>query len=159
MVVATFFCSSILDNLVRDAQHSTSSGIERRLIPAIVSGCMLPVAFWYGWTIERHVQWMGPLAATGIIGFCYTAISIAARSYIVDAFGIYSASAISAMLVLRNLVSVVLPLAGPPLYARLGLGWGNSVLGFIALALVPIPLVMVRLGARLQRMEKMKIAT
>lgn len=34
-----------------------------------------------------------------------------------------------------------LALAAPPLYDRLGMGWGNSVLGFICLAFVPVPFV------------------
>jgi hypothetical protein len=44
----------------------------------------------------------------------------------------------------RSLLGTFLPLAGPPLYAKLGLGWGNSVLGFIALALIPIPILLYR---------------
>ncbi|KAK4243493.1 major facilitator superfamily domain-containing protein [Corynascus novoguineensis] len=39
----------------------------------------------------------------------------------------------------RSLFGALLPLAGPPIYSRLGFGWGNSLLAFIGLLFVPIP--------------------
>ena len=59
--------------------------------------------------------------------------------YLVDAYTRYAASAIAASRVLQSIVGAFLPLAGQPMYERLGLGWGNSVLGFIALVFVPVP--------------------
>jgi len=55
----------------------------------------------------------------------------------------------------RSILATFLPLAGPPLYNTLGLGfksptvqannrWGNSVLGFIGVALIPIPFLLYR---------------
>jgi hypothetical protein len=70
--------------------------------------------------------------------------------YLVDTFGRYSASALAASKVLQSLVGAFLPLAGKPLYDKLGLGWGNSVLGFIALSLVPIPWIFFTYGKRLR---------
>ena len=32
------------------------------------------------------------------------------------------------------------------LTARLGLGWGNSLLGFVALASIPLPILLMRYG-------------
>lgn len=60
--------------------------------------------------------------------------------YLVDAFTIYAASALASNAVLRSILGAVLPLAAPSMYDRLGLGWGNSLLGFIALVMVPAPL-------------------
>lgn len=37
---------------------------------------------------------------------------------------------------LYSVAAALLPLAGRPLYSALGLGWGNSLLGFLALAFV-----------------------
>lgn len=36
------------------------------------------------------------------------------------------------------------PFAGPPLFAALGVGWGNTVLGLIAICLTPMMSVFVR---------------
>lgn len=76
-----------------------------------------------------------------------------AQTYLVDAFGIHSASAVASTLVMRNIFGSVLPLAGPPLYDRLGYGWGNSVLGFIALALMVMPLFLMLYGGRIRAWE------
>jgi len=40
-------------------------------------------------------------------------------------------------------------------FDRLGLRWGGSLLGFIALAMTPIPFVFYKYGKTLRRMSKM----
>jgi hypothetical protein len=71
-------------------------------------------------------------------------------NYLVDAYTQYAASATAANTVLRSVLGALLPLAGPKMYAALGLGWGNSLLAFIAIALAPIPLVFWRYGKRIR---------
>lgn len=66
--------------------------------------------------------------------------------YLVDAFTLYSASALAAATILRSLFGAFLPLAGAPLYDKLGLGWGNSTLGFISIIMIPIPFLFIRYG-------------
>ena len=73
-----------------------------------------------------------------------------ASTYLVDVFTIYAASAMAANTVLRSLFAAVLPLAGQDMYAALGLGWGNSLLAFIALALMPTPLIFLRYGEKIR---------
>lgn len=72
-------------------------------------------------------------------------------TYLVDAFGQYAASAVAANTVLRSLGGALLPLAGGKMYAALGLGWGSSLLAFIAVAMVPVPLVFYRYGGRIRQ--------
>lgn len=72
-------------------------------------------------------------------------------SYLIDAFGIYAASALAANTIVRSIFGAVLPLAGARMYSVLGYGWGNSLLGFIALALVPIPILLNRYGETLRK--------
>ena len=64
---------------------------------------------------------------------------MALQVYLVDAFVRYAASATAANTVLRSLLGGLLPLCGLKMYKALGLGWGNSLVGFLALALVPVP--------------------
>lgn len=71
--------------------------------------------------------------------------------YLVHAYRRYSASAIAASKVLQSIGGAFLPLVGEPMYDRLGLGWGNSVLAFMALAFVPVPWVLFRYGEVLRR--------
>ena len=67
-------------------------------------------------------------------------------TYLVDAFTTYAASVTAANTVFRSIFGALLPLAGPKMYDALGLGWGNSLLAFIALALAPIPFVFWKKG-------------
>jgi hypothetical protein len=76
--------------------------------------------------------------------------------YLVHTYGRYAASAIAASKVLQSIGGAVLPLAGEPMYNRLGLGWGNSVLAFIALAFVPVPWLLYKYGAALRKMGTVK---
>lgn len=73
------------------------------------------------------------------------------QMYLTDAYQIHAASAIAANTVLRSLCGAFLPLAGPKLYAALGLGWGNSLLGFIALLVSPIAWIFYKYGERIRK--------
>ena len=54
------------------------------------------------------------------------------------------------MTVLRSLLGALLPLGGLEMYNALGLGWGNSLLGFISLILIPMPLIFYVFGERIR---------
>jgi hypothetical protein len=75
---------------------------------------------------------------------------MAVSTYLVDAYTVYAASALAANTVLRSLVGALLPLAGNKMYQTLGLGWGNSLLGFIAIALAPLPIFFYIYGERIR---------
>lgn len=72
------------------------------------------------------------------------------NTYLVDSYLLHAASVTAANAVLRSLVGAVLPLAGPSMYSALGLGWGSSLLAFIALALCLVPLLFQRYGAAIR---------
>jgi len=76
--------------------------------------------------------------------------------YLIDAFTIYAASALAANTVVRSVAGAVLPLAGLSMYEALGLGWGNSLLGFIAAALIPVPILILRYGEWLRNRFEIK---
>lgn len=80
------------------------------------------------------------------------------QAYSVDAFTIFAASALAANAIVRSVMAAVLPLAAPKMYESLGYGWGNSLLAFLALAMVPVPLFLMKYGERmrLSNAERMK---
>lgn len=80
---------------------------------------------------------------------------MAVSIYLVDAYTTYAASALAANTVMRSIAGAVLPLCGLKMYNQLGLGWGNSLLGFIAIAMLPIPILILRFGERLRLKTKM----
>lgn len=67
-------------------------------------------------------------------------------AYLVDAYTPYAASATAAAIVSRSLLGALLPLAENSMYDALGVGWGASLLGFIAVDFAPIPLVCWKFG-------------
>ena len=93
------------------------------------------------------------MVGTAAVGAGFFLTLIPMQAYFVDVFGYYAASAIAATVVVRCFIATFLPLAGPPLYSRLGFGWGNSLLGFIALLFIPVPIFVMRFGERLRRHE------
>jgi len=81
---------------------------------------------------------------------------MAIQMYLIDAFTIYAASSLAANTVVRSIAGACLPLGGLKMYAALGAGWGNSLLGFIALAMIPIPFLIGRYGEHLRKRFELK---
>lgn len=145
----------------RYARNKMREGVfepEHRLPVMIFGACCLPVAlFIYAWTADKKIFWIVPIIATGIFGFGLLLSFMPANTYLVDVYTVHAASAMAANTVLRSILAAVLPLAGPTMYRKLGLGWGNSLLAFIALAMCPVPLVFLKYGERIRKREKVKL--
>ncbi|KAI1060387.1 hypothetical protein LB506_007150 [Fusarium annulatum] len=126
---------------------------EPRLIMMMFVSPMFPIGlFIYGWTTEFKVHWVVPIIGTAICGPGAVIINSSSQTYIIDIFGPQAAaSALAAITLLRNLTGAFLPLAAPALYANLGLGWGNSVLAFITVAFIPVPIYFYLYGASLRK--------
>ncbi|KUL83113.1 hypothetical protein ZTR_11012 [Talaromyces verruculosus] len=129
------------DRILKRLKSQTGeSKPEHRLPPMFWGSIFIPVGlFWYGWTAEKHVHWIVPIIGTSCVGIGAISIFMPVQTYLVDAYDRYAASALAANTVLRSLAGAFLPLAGPNMYRSLGLGWGNSLLAFIALAMLPVP--------------------
>lgn len=102
-----------------------------KIVPGIQAdeetGALIPIGLlWYGWSAWARVHYIMPIIGTGFVGCGLIAIFLPVSTYLVDAFTIYAASAMAANTVLRSLAGAFLPLAGPAMYRRLGLNWGNS---------------------------------
>jgi multidrug resistance protein len=120
---------------------------EMRLPLCVFFGFLIPVSFfWYGWTAYYKVHWIVPIISLVPFGFGVMGIFAPLQTYMIDCFPQYAASAIAGMTCLRCLFGAMLPLAGPSMYATLGLGWGNSMLGFIAIAFIPVPALLFKYG-------------
>ncbi|KAF3000138.1 hypothetical protein E8E13_005022 [Curvularia kusanoi] len=120
---------------------------EMRLPLCVFFGLLIPISFfWYGWTAYYKVHWIVPIISLVPFGFGLMGIFAPLQTYMIDCFPQYAASAIAGMTGLRCLFGALLPLAGPSMYDSLGLGWGNSMLGFIAIAFIPVPALLFKYG-------------
>ena len=113
---------------------------EMRLPACIFFACVIPITFfWYGWAVDKAVHWIVPIIGLIPFGFGMMGVFIPLQAYTIDSFPQFAASGIAALTVSRSLFGAFLPLAGPTMYGSLGLGWGNSALGFISIGLIPLP--------------------
>lgn len=95
--------------------------------------------FIFGWTSAPHIHASLPLLGLILLGFGFFTIFQAALNYLIDTFQRFAASAIAANTFLRSIFAAAFPLFVAPMFKGLGVGWASSVLGFVSLALVPIP--------------------
>ncbi|KAJ5874928.1 uncharacterized protein N7529_003358 [Penicillium soppii] len=131
---------------------------ESRLLPMMVGCWFMPVGlFWYGWSAEAHTHWIVPILGTGVFALGLMSVFMSASTYLVDSYLRYAASVTAANTALRSLVGALLPLAGPSMYDALGLGWGNSLLAFIALAMCAVPFVFWKFGKQIRTSPRFQV--
>ncbi|KAH7136729.1 major facilitator superfamily domain-containing protein [Dactylonectria estremocensis] len=106
--------------------------------------------FWYGWAAESNTHWIVPMIGVAFFCFGLMGIMMCLQVYLIDVYVQYAASVIAAVTVLRSLLGALLPLAGLSMYNSLGLGWGNSILAFLSLVLVPVPVIFRFYGAKIR---------
>jgi hypothetical protein len=123
---------------------------EYRLPMMYFASVFVPIGlFWYGWTAEYKTFWLLPNIGAGIFGLGMMVNFLCIQNYLVDAFTIYAASAISAATVFRSLAGFGFPLFGASMYHALGNGWGNSLLAFVAIVVgIPFPPILYKYGAK-----------
>lgn len=152
--LGTQICAPLNDRIYRRLTKKNDNVAQPEYrIPLMIPGSILVPSglFIYGWTSQYHTHWIGPnigaalFAAGVIIGFqCI-------QTYLVDSYTRFAASAIAAATVLRSAAGFGFPLFAPYMYNALHYGWGNSLLGFIAIGLgVPAPILLWHFGKRLR---------
>ncbi|KAF2480130.1 putative major facilitator superfamily transporter [Neohortaea acidophila] len=149
-------CGIAICNFVSDwlyikleKKHGGRSYPEGRLPLSILGAFFTPlVMFLYGWSADRHWPVWVLLVSVVFVGLVVVTSIVPMMTYITDAFGLYSASALTAVLILRCLAGSFLPLAMPPLTNLVGIGWGFSIIAATLLATAPIPALVMRYGPR-----------
>ncbi|MCJ1315064.1 hypothetical protein MMC15_000379 [Xylographa vitiligo] len=129
---------------------------EWRLPPMIAGGVSFAIGlFWFGWTGYRaDIHWIVPTLSGLFTGFGLLAIFLQALNYIVDVYLMFAASAIAANTFLRSLAGAVFPLFSIYMFGALGVNWSGTLLGCVAILLVPIPVIFLKYGARIRQRSK-----
>jgi hypothetical protein len=158
MIISAILCGAYLNHRRAKPPTSTPPKPEHRLHPMILGHLLVPLGLIaYGWTAQYHTHWIFPILSSAPVGFGFVAVSIASWGYLVDAFGIYAASATAAVTALRNISAVALPLAGPVMFAKVGVGWGCTILGAVAMVGTIVPVVLMRCGERMRGRGKFQV--
>ncbi|KAJ7752804.1 major facilitator superfamily domain-containing protein [Mycena maculata] len=160
MLTGLAIVGNLSDRLYHRALAADRARSETRLHWVMVGpgSILVPVGlFIYGWTAYYKVHWIAPMIGSAVMSVGTIIITMCVQTYLVDSFPTNAASVSAANTVLRSILGALLPLCGLNLYDAIGLGWGNSLLGFIALALAPVPVCLGLFGERLRTNPKYAI--
>lgn len=107
--------------------------------------------FWFGWSGYRaDIHWIVPAASGILTGFGLMGIFLQALNYLVDAYLVFAASAIAGNTFLRSLCGAGFPLFATYMFNGMGIQWAATLLGCVAAALVPIPIIFYMYGHKIR---------
>ncbi|OTB03413.1 hypothetical protein M426DRAFT_321787 [Hypoxylon sp. CI-4A] len=145
----------LLDQPSYQRKLAANNGVpipEWRLPIVIAGGVSFTCGiFWFGWSgYKPDVHWIVPAVSGIMSGFGLMAIFLQALNYLVDAYLMFAASAIAANTFLRSLCGAGFPLFATYMYNGMGIQWASTLLGCVAAALVPIPIVFYLYGHKIR---------
>lgn len=124
---------------------------EVRLPLMMLGGCLVPAGmFWYAWTSSPEVPWPSQFCSSILIGCGMYTIFIQCFTYIVDCYSDVANSAMAANGAVRSIFGAAFPLFAGRMYRHLGVAWATSLLGFLSIVMVPVPIVFWHYGARIR---------
>ncbi|KAK3670688.1 GTPase-activating protein [Recurvomyces mirabilis] len=128
---------------------------EARLTIAFAGAFGLPIClFMFGWTARPDIHWIVPIIGTSFFSFGAFCLFMAVLSYIGDAYPKYIASVYAGNDLFRSAFGAAFPIIAGPMFRKLGLDWGNSLLGFISILFIPAPFIIYWKGPAIRRRSK-----
>ncbi|KAK5687423.1 hypothetical protein LTS10_001561 [Elasticomyces elasticus] len=109
--------------------------------PVLMAGSL----FIFGWTARSTVHWVAPCIGMGLFAFAAYITFVPVQLYLSDRYG---SSALAGDMTVRYLLSFAFAMLALPLYDRLGVRWGSSVLGLAGLLLGATQWVLVFAGRK-----------
>jgi multidrug resistance protein len=128
---------------------------EYRLPPAIIGSwpCVIGL-FMFGWTCYPSVHWIVPIIGTSFFGFGIILVFSGIFTFLVEAYPVYAASALSANSFARSVFAASFPLFGVQMYNTLNFHWATTLLAFLTLLMAPFPYLFFIYGKRLRKKSK-----
>ena len=126
---------------------------EWRLPPSIIGGVLFAGGlFWFGWTgfEGNKIHWIVPTLSGLFTGFGIFIIFLSLLNYIVDAYLMFAASALAANTFLRSGFGAIFPLFATYMFDGMGIQWASTLLGCVALVLVPLPIGFLLYGKKIR---------
>ncbi|KAK9478830.1 major facilitator superfamily domain-containing protein [Lipomyces japonicus] len=125
---------------------------EARLAAMKFGAFILPIGlFIFGWTSDPKYPWIAPVIGITVMTTVFSTIFQGCLNYMVDSFLRFSVSAIAATTLARSCFAAGFSLFGTIMFNNLGVPWGASLIGFIALAMIPIPFIFDRYGEAIRK--------
>lgn len=128
---------------------------EFQLPQTIFASFLIPIGlFIFGWSAQPHLHWIGPVIGGGIILFGLVISYNGIFAFTIEAYRLFAASAMACNGVVRSTLASVFPLFGVQMYENLGIPWATSMLAFLCLAFVPMPILFFKFGLRIRAKSK-----
>ncbi|KAI4210585.1 MAG: hypothetical protein LQ351_006563 [Letrouitia transgressa] len=129
---------------------------EDRLPVMIFGAALFPAGlFWFAWTAANvHVHWIVPCLAAVVIGCGMFSVFLQCMAYLIEVYLPVANSAMASNGMVRSLFGAGFPLFASAMYNRLGVAWATSLLAFLAVAMIPIPVIFYVYGARIRSWSK-----
>ncbi|KAJ3484077.1 hypothetical protein NLG97_g7147 [Lecanicillium saksenae] len=141
-LIGIMICKTWLDAIyVKLRDNNNGVGLPEFRLPIAIVGAItiVPGVALYGWCAEY--KWNIYIFLISCVWVRLSLILSFAplTAYVVDACGLYSASALTAVIVIRCIAGAFLPLGTDKLINIMGYGWGFSVYALATLAVVSVP--------------------
>lgn len=152
-LVATIFGDDLYFRSARRNERDPGVPIPEARLYISIPGSFIGLTgglFFYAWTSYPHLHWMLPTIGLAFVGFGMMTVVTAITGYILDSYAKFAASAIACCAFLENIMAAFLPLCTMTMYSNLGFNWASSLLGFLALGLSLIPIVMMVYGPKIR---------
>lgn len=158
MIIGQLFAGAVI--IIRNPGYKRKLAANNNMpipewrCPEIIAGGLAFAGglFWFGWSGYRGpvVHWIVPALSGLLTGFGLLSIFLQALNYLVDAYLMFAASAIAANTFLRSLFGAIFPLFATYMFNGMGIQWASTLLGCVALILVPVPVWFLLRGGKVR---------
>lgn len=142
---------------VRKLKANNNIPVPEWRLPLVMAGAPIFAAgcFWFGWTgYSGTIPWIVPTLSGLFTGFGLFTIFLQLLNYIIDAYLMFAASAIAGNTFLRSLIGAIFPLFARYMYEGIGINYGQTLIGAIAVVLVPLPFFFHFFGKKIRAKSK-----
>ncbi|WFD24480.1 hypothetical protein MEQU1_003182 [Malassezia equina] len=158
LFLGAFYCLFV-DQPVYKKQYEANGNRplppEIRLRPALVGFIVLTVAFfWFAAASFPSVSFWCAIVAGCFVAMGIFLVFLCLLTYITEVYLVNAASALAANTVVRSAFGCGFPMFGEQMYDTLKPRYASVILGFIALAMVPIPFVFDKYGDRIRALSR-----
>ncbi|GBL47849.1 hypothetical_protein [Candidozyma auris] len=160
LIAAAFYIPTIYHQFTKK-MLSNQEVVPEVFIPmAIVGSIIMPIGiFIFGWTAAEDLHWIGPLIGAAVFAAGAFLVFQTLFNYLSMSFWRYLASVFAGNDLFRSMMAGAFPLFGKPLFLnlrtnRFAVGWGSSLLGFICVGMIAIPVLFYLNGPKLRARSK-----
>lgn len=161
VLLAAFFYLVYLDKTYTRKVLAGSPIYPEFFLPVMIVGAILmPIGlFIFGWTSTASAHWIGSMVGSVIFNASAFFLFQSCLNYLAGSFYFYLASVFAGNTLFRSVIAGCFPLFANALFnntasGKFPVGWGASILGFISVAMILIPVVFFWKGPQLRARSK-----